>query len=213
MSETYAYLRVSTKEQNEERQMVAIEGLGIPEGHVFLDKESGRNFERPGYIKMKDALKKGDLLYIKSIDRLGRNYTEILEEWRILTRLKEVDIVVLDMPLLDTRIGKDLTGTLISDLVLQILSYVAENEYRNIKQRQMEGIKAAKANGVKFGRPQIEVTESFYIAAEKWKKGDLSMEQAAKEAGLSFTTFYRRLKVAKISTLRKENIQQQKTVS
>ena len=213
MSETYAYLRVSTKEQNEDRQLAAIQGLDITDDHVFIDKESGRNFERPGYIKMKDALKKGDLLYIKSIDRLGRNYTEILEEWRILTRIKEVDIVVLDMPLLDTRIGKDLTGTLISDLVLQILTYVAENEYRNIKQRQMEGIKAAKANGVKFGRPQIEVTESFYIAAEKWKQGDISMEQAAKEAGLSFTTFYRRIKASKMSTLRKENIQQQKTVS
>ena len=207
MSEIYAYLRVSTKEQNEDRQLAAIQGLEITEDHVFLDKESGRNFERPGYIKMKKALKKGDLLYIKSIDRLGRNYNEILDEWRILTRVKEIDIVVLDMPLLDTRMGKDLTGTLISDLVLQILSYVAENEYRNIKQRQMEGIKAAKANGVKFGRPKIEVTEAFYIAAEKWKNGDISMGQAAKEAGLSFTTFYRRLKVAKISTLRNKYFQ------
>lgn len=207
MSEVYAYLRVSTKEQNEDRQLAAIQGLEITEDHVFLDKESGRNFERPGYIKMKKALKKGDLLYIKSIDRLGRNYNEILDEWRILTRVKEIDIVVLDMPLLDTRMGKDLTGTLISDLVLQILSYVAENEYRNIKQRQMEGIKAAKANGVKFGRPKIEVTEAFYVAAEKWKNGDISMEQAAKEAGLSFTIFYRRLKVAKISTLRNKYFQ------
>lgn len=207
MSEIYAYLRVSTKEQNEDRQLAAIQGLEITEDHVFLDKESGRNFERPGYIRMKKALKKGDLLYIKSIDRLGRNYNEILDEWRILTRVKEIDIVVLDMPLLDTRLGKDLTGTLISDLVLQILSYVAENEYRNIKQRQMEGIKAAKANGVKFGRPKIEVTEAFYIAAEKWKNGDISMGQAAKEAGLSFTTFYRRLKVAKISTLRNKYFQ------
>ena len=207
MSEIYAYLRVSTKEQNEDRQLAAIQGLEITEDHVFLDKESGKNFERPGYIKMKKALKKGDLLYIKSIDRLGRNYNEILDEWRILTRVKEIDIVVLDMPLLDTRMGKDLTGTLISDLVLQILSYVAENEYRNIKQRQMEGIKAAKANGVKFGRPKIEVTEAFYVAAEKWKNGDISMGQAAKEAGLSFTTFYRRLKVAKISTLRNKYFQ------
>lgn len=207
MSEIYAYLRVSTKEQNEDRQLAAIQGLKITDDHVFLDKESGRNFERPGYIKMKKALKKGDLLYIKSIDRLGRNYNEILDEWRILTRVKEIDIVVLDMPLLDTRMGKDLTGTLISDLVLQILSYVAENEYRNIKQRQMEGIKAAKANGVKFGRPKIEVTEAFYVAAEKWKNGDISMGQAAKEAGLSFTTFYRRLKVAKISTLRNKYFQ------
>ena len=136
MSEKYAYLRVSTREQNEERQLAAIEGYDIPKENVYLDKESGRNFDRPSYIKLKDTLKKGDLLYIKSIDSLGRNYSEILEEWRILTKVKEIDIVVIDMPLLDTQIGKDLTGILISDLVLQILSYVAENEYRNIKQRQ-----------------------------------------------------------------------------
>ena len=134
---TYAYLRVSTREQNEERQLLAIEGLGIPEKNVYLDKESGKNFHRSGYVKLKAKLRRGDLLYVKSIDRLGRNYSEILEEWRVLTKVKEVDIVVLDMPLLDTRLGKDLTGTLISDLVLQILSYVAESEYRNIKQRQL----------------------------------------------------------------------------
>ena len=133
MSEKYAYLRVSTREQNEERQLAAIEGYDITKENVYLDKESGRNFDRSSYIKLKDTLKKGDLLYIKSIDRLGRNYSEILEEWRILTKVKEIDIVVIDMPLLDTQIGKDLTGILISDLVLQILSYVAENEYRNIK--------------------------------------------------------------------------------
>lgn len=207
MSNAYAYLRVSTKEQNEDRQLAAIEGLGIPKEHVFLDKESGKSFERPGYIRMKNELRKGDLLYIKSIDRLGRNYNEILEEWRILTRVKEADIVVLDMPLLDTRIGKDLTGTLIADLVLQILSYVAESEYRNIKQRQMEGIRAAKANGVKFGRPRKELTPSFYSAAEKWSRGELSVDEAAREAGFSSTTFYRRARDFKMSTLRNGFIQ------
>ena len=208
MSETYAYLRVSTREQNEDRQLAAIEGYGIPKEHVYLDKESGKNFDRPSYIKLKNTLQKGDLLYIKSIDRLGRNYDEILEEWRVLTRVVEIDIVVIDMPLLDTRIGKDLTGTLIADLVLEILSYVAENEYQNIKQRQKEGIMAAKANGVKFGRPQIELSENFYIAADRWKKGEISMEEAAKEAGISSSTFYRRVKSLKMSTLRNENFQQ-----
>lgn len=200
---TYAYLRVSTKEQNEERQLLAIEGLGIPEKNVYLDKESGKNFHRSGYVKLKAKLRRGDLLYVKSIDRLGRNYSEILEEWRVLTKVKEVDIVVLDMPLLDTRLGKDLTGTLISDLVLQILSYVAESEYRNIKQRQREGILAAKANGVKFGRPRIEMIPSFYLSLAKWKRGELKLEEAAKEAGISPSTFYRRAKETKLSTLRR----------
>ena len=199
MSEKYAYLRVSTREQNEEMQLAAIEGYDIPKENVYLDKESGRNFDRPSYIKLKDTLKKGDLLYIKSIDRLGRNYSEILEEWRILTKVKEIDIVVIDMPLLDTQIGKDFTGTLISDLVLQILSYVAENEYRNIKQRQREGIMAAKANGVKFGRPQIEVSETFYTAAGRWIRGEATIDEAAREAGLSSSTFYRKAKAVQTS--------------
>ena len=202
MGQTYAYLRVSTREQNEERQVAAIEGLEIPKDNVFLDKESGKNFHRPEYIKMKAKMEKGDILYINSIDRLGRNYHEILEEWRFLTREKYVGIVVLDIPLLDTRIGKDLTGTLISDLVLQILSYVAESEYQNIKQRQREGILAAKNNGVKFGRPRIEVSSSFYLAAERWNRGELPLKEAAKESGLSLSTFYRRAKGIKRSTLR-----------
>ena len=162
MGQTYAYLRVSTREQNEERQLAAIEGLGIPKDNVILDKESGKNFHRPEYIKMKAKMEKGDILYIKSIDRLGRNYHEILEEWRFLTREKYVDIVVLDIPLLDTRIGKDLTETLISVLVLQILSYMAE----------------------------------------RWNRGELSLKEAAKESGLSLSTFYRRAKGIKRSTLR-----------
>ena len=207
MNNKYAYLRVSTREQNEERQLAAIEGYDIPKENVYLDKESGRNFDRPSYIKLKDTVEKGDLLYIKSIDRLGRNYSEILEEWRILTKVKEIDIVVIDMPLLDTRIGKDLTGTLISDLVLQILSYVAENEYRNIKQRQREGIMAAKANGVKFGRPQIEVNKKFYTAAERWIRGEVTIDEGAREAGLSSSTFYRKAKAVKTSTLRNEFFQ------
>lgn len=207
MGQTYAYLRGSTREQNEERQLAAIEGLKIPKDNVFLDKESGKNFHRPEYTKMKAKMEKGDILYIKSIDRLGRNYHEILEEWRFLTRDKYVDIVVLDMPLLDTRIGKDLTGTLISDLVLQILSYVAESEYQNIKQRQREGILAAKNNGVKFGRPRIEVSSSFYLAAERWNRGELSLKEAAKESGLSLSTFYRRAKGVKRSPLRNRNYQ------
>ena len=202
MGQTYAYLRGSTREQNEERQLAAIEGLKIPKDNVFLDKESGKDFHRSEYIKMKAKMEKWDILYIKSIDRLGRNYHEILEEWRFLTREKYVDIVVLGIPLLDTRIGKDLTGTLISDLVLQILSYVAESEYQNIKQRQREGILAAKNNGVKFGRPRIEVSSSFYLAAERWNRGELSLKEAAKESGLSLSTFYRRAKGVKRSTLR-----------
>ena len=207
MGQTYAYLRVSTREQNEERQVAAIEVLEIPKYNVFLDKESVRNFHRPEYIKMKAKMEKGDILYIKSIDRLGRNYHEILGEWRFLTREKYVDIVVLDMPLLDIRIGKDLTGTLISDLVLQILSYVAESEYQNIKQRQREGILAAKNNGVKFGRPRIEVSSSFYLAAERWNRGNLSLKEASKESGLSLSTFYRRAEGVKRSTLRNRNYQ------
>ena len=151
----YAYIRVSTKEQNLDRQWEAIKGLAVDE--VFSDKQSGKNFERPEYQKMLEKLKKDDLLYVKSIDRLGRNYGEILEQWRVLTKEKGIDIVVLDMPLLDTRRGKDLLGTFLSDIVLQLLSFVAENERVNIKQRQKEGIAAAKAKGVKFGRPEKNV--------------------------------------------------------
>ena len=153
MKKKYAYIRVSTKEQNEDRQLLAMKELEIPEKCIFIDKQSGKDFERPFYRKMIKKLKKDDILFIKSIDRLGRNYAEILEQWRILTKEIGIDIVVLDMPLLDTRRGKDLMGTFLSDIVLQILSFVAENERENIRQRQAEGIAAAKARGVRFGRP------------------------------------------------------------
>ena len=158
MGNLYGYIRVSTREQNEDRQILALKELAIPEKNLFMDKQSGKDFKRPQYRKMVRKLKKDDLLYIKSIDRLGRNYSEILEQWRILTKEKGVDIVVLDMPLLDTRRGKDLMGTFLSDIVLQVLSFVAENERTNIRQRQAEGIAAAKARGVRFGRPATLVS-------------------------------------------------------
>ncbi len=154
MCKNYGYIRVSTRDQNEERQVLAMESLSIPSDNIFMDKQSGKDFERPQYKKMIKKLRKDDVVYVKSIDRLGRNYTEILEQWRILTKEKGVDIVVVDMPMLDTRRGKDLIGTFISDIVLQVLSFVAENERCNIRQRQAEGIMAAKARGVRFGRPK-----------------------------------------------------------
>ena len=161
MADTYGYIRVSSRDQNEDRQMAVLQSLPIPQKNIFVDKQSGKDFERPFYKKMVRQMKKDDLLYIKSIDRLGRNYNEILEQWRILTKEKGIDIVVLDMPLLDTRRGKDLMGTFLSDIVLQVLSFVAENERTNIRQRQAEGITAAKARGVKFGRPALPYPDNF----------------------------------------------------
>lgn len=157
MADFFGYIRVSSHDQNEDRQIDALRGLEIPVENIFVDKQSGKNFDRPKYKSMVRKMRRNDLLYVKSIDRLGRNYTEILEQWRILTKEKGIDIVVLDMPLLDTRRGKDLMGTFLSDIVLQILSFVAENERCNIRQRQAEGIAAAKARGIQFGRPQIEL--------------------------------------------------------
>ena len=169
MGNLYGYIRVSTREQNEDRQILALKELSIPEKNLFIDKQSGKDFERPQYRKMVRKLKKDDLLYIKSIDRLGRNYSEILEQWRILTKEKGIDMVVLDMPLLDTRRGKDLMGTFLSDNVLQVLSFVAENERTNIRQRQAEGIAAAKARGVRFGRPPAPLPENFHHLYQQWK--------------------------------------------
>lgn len=189
MSIRYAYVRVSTAEQNEARQLEALGGL-VPKERIFVDKQSGKDFHRPQYRRMVRRMKKDDLLYIKSIDRLGRNYGEILEQWRYLTREKGVDIVVLDMPLLDTRRGKDLMGTFLSDIVLQVLSFVAENERTNIRQRQAEGIAAAKARGVKFGRPPIPLPDNFHAVHKAWRAKQLTLNQAAAACHLPRGTFY-----------------------
>lgn len=189
MGNLYGYIRVSTREQNEDRQILALKELSIPEKHLFIDKQSGKDFERPQYRKMVRKLKKDDLLYIKSIDRLGRNYREILEQWRILTKEKEVDIVVLDMPLLDTRRGKDLMGTFLSDIVLQILSFVAENERTAIHQRQAEGIAAARARGVRFGRPPNPLPDNFSEMCRQWRAGEMTCTAAAQACGMALTTF------------------------
>ena len=194
MKKTYGYIRVSSRDQNEARQRIAFKEFEIPDKNIFMDKQSGKDFERPQYKKMVEKLKKDDLLYIKSIDRLGRNYEEILEQWRILTKDKGIDIVVLDMPLLDTRRGKYLMGTFLSDIVLQVLSFVAENERANIRQRQAEGIAAAKARGVRFGRAPLPLPKNFHVVYQMWQEGKLSGVNAAKECGMSKSTFYCRAK-------------------
>lgn len=186
----FAYARVSTKEQRENRQLDALTALHIDPRHIYVDKQSGKDFDRPMYRKLLRRLKKDDLLYIKSIDRLGRNYAEILEQWQLLTQTKGIDIVVLDMPLLDTRRGKDLMGTFLSDIVLQVLSFVAENERTNIRQRQAEGIAAAKARGVKFGRPPRPLPDNFYEVHKAWRAKRLSLKQAAQACDLPVGTFY-----------------------
>ena len=191
----YGYIRVSTKEQNEDRQLIALREMAVPEANLFMDKQSGKDFQRPQYKKLVRKLKKDDLLYIKSIDRLGRNYEEIQNQWRILTKEKGVDIVVLDMPLLDTRRGKDLMGTFLSDIVLQVLSFVAENERTNIRQRQAEGIAAAKARGVRFGRPPRPLPENYHSAYQRWKAGAITGTAAAKECGMPLSTFRYRAEI------------------
>ena len=191
---TYGYVRVSSADQNEDRQMIALREADVPEKNIFLDKQSGKDFERPNYKKMVRKLKAGDLLYILSIDRLGRNYEEIQKQWRILTKEIGVDICVLDMPLLDTRNGKDLMGTFIADLVLQILSFVAQSERENIRKRQAEGIAAAKAKGVKFGRPEKEVPDDFGKIVRSWEQKKLPFEEVLMKCGMSEATFYRRLR-------------------
>ena len=188
----FGYVRVSAKDQNEDRQLLAMDNLQIPKANIYIDKQSGKDFNRPQYIRLTKKLRKGDLLYIKSIDRLGRNYYEIQEQWRFLTRDKGIDIVVIDMPLLDTRRGKDLVGTFLSDVVLQVLSFVAENERTNIKQRQAEGIAAAKMRGVRFGRPQSVLPENFQEAYSIWITGRVSTTEAASICGMARSTFYRR---------------------
>ena len=186
----YGYARVSAKDQNEARQLIALKTFGICQTSIFLDKQSGRDFQRPQYQRLLKRLKRGDTLVVKSIDRLGRNYNEIIEQWRILTKEKQADVVVLDMPLLDTRRGKDLTGTLIADIVLQLLSYVAQTEREFIHQRQAEGIAAAKARGVRFGRPPLPMPENFYGVHQAWRAKKITLEQAASACNMSVGTFY-----------------------
>ena len=188
----YGYVRVSTWEQNEARQLIALQELNVPEENIFIDKQSGKDFQRPKYQQLLKKLQPDDLLYIKSIDRLGRNYGEILEQWRFLTKTRNVDIAVLDMPLLDTRRGKDLMGTFLSDIVLQVLSFVAENERTNIRQRQAEGIAAAKARGVKFGRPIHPVPDNFHRVSQDWQNKKLTLRQAAAACAMPVGTFYRK---------------------
>lgn len=190
----YGYIRVSTKEQNEDRQLIALREMAVPEANLFMDKQSGKDFQRPQYKKLVRKLKKDDLLYIKSIDRLGRNYEEIITQWRILTKEKKVDIVVIDMPLLDTRTGKDLMGTFIADLVLQLLSFISENERKTIKQRQREGIEAAKQRGVRFGRPEKPLPENFEQLYIRWLAKEISATEIAQQCNFTTATFYNKIK-------------------
>lgn len=192
MGTRYGYVRVSTQEQNEDRQLIRMKEAGIKNQNIFTDKQSGKDFERGSYRRLVKRLKENDILYIKSIDRLGRNYEEIIEQWRILTKEKKIAIVVLDMPLLDTRREKDLMGTFLSDIVLQVLSFVAENERKNIKQRQKEGIEAAKIRGVQFGRPENPLPENFSQIYNQWVMGKIGGIEAAGLCGMSITSFYRK---------------------
>ncbi|MBQ6398326.1 MAG: recombinase family protein [Oscillospiraceae bacterium] len=190
----FGYVRVSSTDQNEDRQMLAMQEKSVPEKNIYVDKQSGKDFNRPQYQKLMKKLKPGDLLYILSIDRLGRNYEEIQRQWRVLTKDIGIDICVIDMPLLDTRNGKDLMGTFIADLVLQILSFVAENERANIKKRQAEGIAAAKLKGVRFGRPEISPPDNFSEIVAAWEAKKIPFAEAIRQCGMSEATFYRRLR-------------------
>ncbi len=186
----YGYMKCSSREQNEDRQLIALKEMGISEKQIYMDKQSGRDFDRPQYKKLLRKLDNNSVLFVKSIDRLGRNYADLNEQWRIITKEKGADIVVIDMPILDTRRDKNLLGTFISDIVLVLLSYIAENERINIRQRQAEGIAAAKARGVKFGRPAIPLPNNFYEVHKQWRNKELTLEQAAKACSLSVSTFY-----------------------
>lgn len=190
----YGYVRVSSAEQNEKRQIIALKEVGVSEENIFIDKQSGKNFDRPQYKKIIKKLRAGDLLYVLSIDRLGRNYEEIQNQWRVIMKEIGADICVLDMPLLDTREGKDLMGTFIADLVLQILSFVAQSERENIKKRQEQGIAAAKEKGVRFGRPKIPLPDNFERLVKNWEKKNISFEEILKLCNMSEATFYRKLR-------------------
>ena len=189
MGNVYAYVRVSTKEQNEDRQLAALREVDVSRENIFMDKQSGKDFDRPQYKRLLRKLRSGDLLYIKSIDRLGRNYEEVMEHWRTITKDKGVDIVVIDMPILDTRRDKNLLGTFISDLVLTLLSYVAENERGTIRMRQAEGIAAAKAKGIRFGRPPKPLPDNFHDVYRRWSSGMMTNEEAARECGMPTASF------------------------
>lgn len=206
MEETriYGYMRVSSREQNEDRQKLALLNMGVPENQIYMDKLSGKNFERPQYKKLLQRLDSHSVLYVKSIDRLGRNYAELNEQWRIITKEKGADIVVIDMPILDTRREKNLLGTFISDIVLALLSYVAENERTNIRQRQAEGIAAAKARGVRFGRPPVPVPDNFYEIHKLWKERKITLKQAAKACNLAESTFFDKAKEFENSYCKKQ---------
>lgn len=196
----FGYVRVSSREQNEDRQLISLNEYAVPEKNIYMDKQSGKDFNRKQYKRMLKCIKENDLIIIKSIDRLGRNYEEILEQWRTITKIKKADIFVIDMPMLDTRRGKDLMGTFLSDIVLQVLSFVAENERDNIKQRQAEGIAAAKAKGVRFGRPPKELPKNFITICKKWINKELSVKEAAKACNMPTTTFFYKAKKFKNTT-------------
>lgn len=200
MGRVYGYVRISSRDQNEARQMAAMREAGVSDRDIYLDKRSGADFERQGYRQLLRRLRAGDTLIVKSIDRLGRNYDEILEQWRIITREKCASILVLDMPLLDTRRGKDLMGTFLSDIVLQVLSFVAENERTNIRQRQAEGIAAAKSKGVRFGRPPSPLPENFHSVYQKWRSGKMTGTEAAQQCGMPLSTFRYRAKIYEKAT-------------
>lgn len=195
MSISHGYVRVSSLDQNEDRQILALKSIGIDEQHIYIDKLSGKDFERPNYKRLLKRVKEGDIIYVLSIDRLGRNYEEIQNQWRYITKEKKADIVVIDMPLLDTRRDKDLIGTLISDIVLQILSFVAESERRSIRERQSAGIAAAKLRGVKFGRPVKELSSEFLDDIRQWREGNLPMQMILQKHNISKATLYRRWKM------------------
>ncbi len=198
----YGYVRVSTADQNEERQLVEMRKLDLPDKYIFIDKQSGKDFQRPKYQKLVRTMKKGDVLYILSIDRLGRNYEEIQNQWKYLTHDKDIDIVVIDMPMLDTRQKKDIIGTFIADLVLQVLSFVAQSERENIRKRQAEGIAAAKAKGIKFGRPVIKTPDNFPEIVQRWKNGTINTKDAARMCGMCESTFYHRIRDYKADHLK-----------
>ena len=204
MGNTYGYIRVSSCDQNEDRQLIALRELAVPARNIFMDKQSGKDFNRPEYRKMVRRLKKEDLLYVKSIDRLGRNYEEIQNQWCVLTKEIGVDICVIDMPLLDTRNGKDLMGTFIADLVLQILSFVAQSERENIRMRQAQGIAASKQKGVRFSRPEVAVPDNFAKIVQFWERGQISTQELLKQCQMSETTFYRRLREHRYLTSKRQ---------